>query len=114
MAYEPKFTATDDGDWIEVVELFDNETGDPLAEATGAAFEMEVSDGDHALLSASTAAGTITHPEDHILTWRFRLAELARLCVGHTYLIGFRMIVDGDVVIPLFVGTLTFKRGGFV
>lgn len=112
MSYEGKFAATDDADWEEAVALFDNDTGEPLGDAADATFELNVLDGGTALLVASSAAGTITKPEDHIIRWRFTVAQLGALCIGNTYKVGITMTIDGGRVVQLLVGSLVFTGGG--
>lgn len=111
MAYELRFTAYDDADWAQAIELIDNETNGALAEAGDALFELEVTDCGSAVLSATTADGTIDKPAANVLSWRFTESQLGSLCPGTTYRVGIRMTTD-DGSIMIGTGTLAFIDGG--
>lgn len=112
MALDIRFTATDDADWSEALELFDNETGLHLADAATATFNLAVKDGSTALLTASSDDLTITKPDDYTIRWRFTVAQLGSLCAGRTYAVGITMTIDGGQVVQLVTGSLVFKDGG--
>ncbi len=115
--YQAQFLATDDAQWARAVSLFDDSTGDPLAEAENARFDIEVSDCGTAVLSASTDDATLTKPEDHIVQWIFTAAQMSALCTGKTYQVGLTMTVyEGtadEQVIQLLIGSLAIIDGGF-
>lgn len=110
--YDLQFTATDDSDWAQAVELIDNDTGLPLAEAATALFELGITDDcDVTLLSAKTTDNTITRPSSGVIQWIFTKTQLGGLCVGTTYHIGCRMTgASGSIMV--FTGTLAFIDGG--
>lgn len=111
MPYELRFLATDDADWSEGIELLDDSTNGPLADADGAEFELNVVDCGSALLTASTTAGTIQKPSAHIITWQFTPAQLAALETGRTYKGGITMATNGGTT-QLAIFTLAFIDGG--
>lgn len=111
MAYEIKFNATDDADWVQAVELFDDDTSEPLADAADATYELSVKHCGSVVLTASSEAGTITKPESNVIRWRFTVSELGALCPGNTYSVGCTMAIDGGQVLQLFTGTLVFTDG---
>lgn len=113
MAYEAQFSATDDADWSEALELYDNNTGGLLADAaTATDFNLAVKDCGSTLLSASLGEGTITKPDDYTIRWRFTVAQLGSLCPGRTYAVGITMTIDGGQVVQLMTASLVFKDGG--
>jgi hypothetical protein len=110
--YDLQFTATDDSDWAQAVELIDNDTGLPLTDAATALFELGITDDcDTTVLSASTANTTITRPSSGVIQWIFTKAQLGGLCVGTTYKIGCRMTGPSGSIL-VFTGTLAFIDGG--
>ena len=114
MAANVTFFATDDADWIEAIELIDDETSDPLADAaTATDFELVVTDRHDGctILSASLLDATITKPDDYTIRWRFTVSQLGTLCVGTTYGVGITMTTDADQVLQLVSGSLVFKDG---
>lgn len=112
MAYDYRFTATDDADWSEAIELFDNDTGEHLADAATATFDLAVKDCDDVLLSASSDDLTITKPDDYTIRWQFTVDQLGSLCTGRTYKVGITMTIAGGQVLQLVTGSLVFKDGG--
>jgi len=112
MAANVTFYATDDADWTEAIELFDDETGAPLADAaTATEFELVVTECGDTVLSASLTDATITKPDAYTIRWRFTVAQLGSLCVGTTYGVGITMTTDADQVLQLVSGSLVFKDG---
>jgi len=112
MTYELKFTATDDADWSQAVEIIDNETNGPLEDAATALFELDITDCGDSVLGATTADDTITRPDANTIQWVFTKEQLGALCAGNTYKVGCRMTPVGGASILLFTGTLTFTDGG--
>ena len=107
--YEVQFFATDDADWAESIDLFDDDTREPL-DTTGMAFVLGVTQGGSVLLSASTAAATIEVPETGVIQWRFTSTQLDALCPGTTYNVGCTVeTIDGTT--QVFTGTLAFIDG---
>jgi hypothetical protein len=110
--YQKQFYATDDADWAESIELIDGTTGQPLADAADASFELRVSDRGHGVLTASTAEATIEKPEAHVVQWRFTAAQMASLRPRHTYQVGLTMTTNTGKT-QLLVGSLAIVDGGF-
>lgn len=110
--YKQEFSATDDADWFETIELIDNDTSGPLAEAATATYALEVKDCGCAVLTASTAGGTIEQPDDNVIQWRFPATQMSGLCTGKTYDVGLTMTTT-EGTIQLLVGTLAVIDGGF-
>jgi hypothetical protein len=112
MSYEAQFFATNASDWAQAVEITDNTTNLPLADAATASFLLQVTDNcDYVLLSASTDAGTITKPASNVVQWIFTRDQLRALCAGTTYRVGCRMTNDTGSIL-LFSGVLEFTDGG--
>lgn len=112
MAYELKFTAYDDADWAQAVEIIDANTNLGLEDAADALFEIEVTDCGSRLLGASTADDTVTRPDDQTIQWVFTKAQMSALEAGRTYRVGCRMTPEGGNSIVLFTGQLAFLDGG--
>lgn len=112
MAANVTFFATDDADWIEAIELIDDETGEPLADAaTATEFELVVTECGDNVLTASLTDATITKPDAYTIRWRFTVTQLGALCIGTTYGVGITMTTDADQVLQLVSGSLVFKDG---
>ena len=107
------FTATDDADWSETVELIDGETNGPL-DASDLAFELQVKDGGQVVLSATTADNSITRPSSSEIAWRFPRERMRGLCPGTTYKVGCVYIDLSGNVEQLFVGSLALIDGGMI
>jgi hypothetical protein len=111
--YDLQFFATDDADWAQAVELIDADTNGALADAATATFELQVHEhGCGPVLSASTAAGTITMPDSTTIQWRFTQAQMSALDISVTYKVGCRMTTDAGTI-QLFTGSLALVGGGF-
>lgn len=110
--YDLQFTATDDADWAQSVEIIDATTNLALADAATAAFELDVTDCGTVRLTAKTSDLTMTKPDANTIQWVFTQAQMSGLCVGTTYKLGCRMTPVGGSSILLFTGTLAFIDGG--
>lgn len=109
--HEISFAATDDADWSEAMEFFDDLTGLPLIEMAQNAARLEVRNGCSTILSATTEDGSIGRPQDHQIAWRIPAARMRGLA-GRTYSVG-AVMEDGDgQITQLFIGTLTVIDGG--
>jgi len=109
--YEIHFAATSGADWAEAIELIDAETNLPTEDLADAGFELDVNDRNgRTLLTASSAAGTITRPSASQIAWRFTYSQLASLCPGTTYAVGCRFTTDTGTV-ALFKGSLALLDG---
>jgi hypothetical protein len=112
MAYDITFFATNRADWIESLELINDNTGEPLADAaTATEYKLEVTDCGSAVLSASLVAGTITKPDLYTIKWEFSVAQLGALCPGNTYGVSLTMTIDSAKTEQLVSGSLVFKDG---
>lgn len=112
MAANVTFFATDDADWIEAIELIDDETGDPLADAaTATDFELRVTECGDTVMSALLSDATITKPDAYTIRWGFTVDQLGALCIGTTYGVGLTMTTLSDQVVQLVSGSLVFKDG---
>lgn len=109
--YQFRFTATDDADWAQAIEIIDADTNLPM-DISAATFALEVSECGDAVLTASTAAATITQPDDNTIQWRFTAAQMGALCAGRTYDVGVTMTTASGTL-QLGIGSLTLVNGGF-
>lgn len=107
--------ATDDADWGVAIEIIDDDTNLPMDISSGTiSFALSIKDNscDAVLLSASTAAGTITKPDTSTIQWVFTKAQMATLTPGTTYGVGLTMTtVEGTQ--QVLVGSLAMIDGGF-
>jgi hypothetical protein len=110
--YQIKFSATDDADWGEAIELFDDDTNQPLELDEDTEFELEVTDCGSTLLSATTEDATISRPSDHIISWTFTRAQMQSLDATRTYAVGCRLITPDGAIEQVFVGSLALINGG--
>ena len=110
--YEVQFLATSSADWAQAIELIDADTNLPLADIDDATFELSVDrqNGCGSVLTASTAAGTITQPQANVVQWVFLASQMTGLCDGSTYRVGLTMTTAGGTV-QILIGTLTFVDG---
>lgn len=110
--YELKFTATDDADWAALIDLTNDTSGEDYDEAADLEFTLEVTDCGSAVLSATTAGGTITRPADNQIQWRFTAAQMAGLDTRRTYKVGCVAEDDDGNITQIFVGELAVIDGG--
>lgn len=110
--YEVQWSATDDAAFGKAVELFDNDTNLPLADAADADFNFAVSHCGSSVLTASSDAGTITKPMSHIAQFIFSAEQMRSLCPGTTYDVGLTMTTNTGKTLIL-VGSLAIINGGF-
>ena len=98
-------------DWIDSVEVTDEETGD-LIDISGAT-EIEINVRDQATranrLAGSLTGGEITRPETGVFAWSFTAAEMGALCAG-TYEVVIRIEIDA-ISTALVLGTLPVLNG---
>lgn len=109
--YDLQLFATDDSDWSQAIELIDDTTNLPLADAATAQFDFQVTDHGRTVLSASTTDGSIYKPTSNIVAWVFPQAQMQALRPETTYRMGMRMTTDQGSLL-LFTGTLAFINGG--
>lgn len=110
--YEVQMFATSSADWEESIELIDATTNLPLADIDDATFSMAVDDRrGRQVLVASTAAGTISRPEPHIVQWVFAPSQMAGLCDGTTYRVGLTITTANGGTVQIILGSLAFLDG---
>jgi hypothetical protein len=109
--YQFRFTATDDADWAQAIEIIDADTNLPM-DISAADFALEVSDCGSSVLSADTDTATITKPDNNTIQWRFTVAQMGGLCPGRTYDVGLTMTTLTGTT-QLGVGSLVLVDGGF-
>lgn len=111
--YDIKFATVSGVDWAEAIEAIDNNTNRPLSDIDTALIEIRVTDRCNApVLSGSTDDGTITRPASGMFQWHFPKERMSGLCIGTTYRVGCRVILDGKTT-PLFTGDLAYMDGEF-
>jgi hypothetical protein len=121
-------TVSNRADWQEVIELTDDDTGDPI-DISGCRITLSVvklprdpnfymRDGYYGfpagyatglMLTGSTDTGEITLPDVGTFQWLFPYTRMACLSQGN-YQIGIRISQD-DRVMQLFVGTVKVDEG---
>jgi hypothetical protein len=112
--YQCDFSATDDADWFETIELTNDDDGQAY-DASALEFRLEVTDCGTAVLTAGTEAGytvLMTRPASNEVSWRFPRASMAGLDTKKTYKVGcVYEDVSGNIT-QLFVGELAVVDGG--
>lgn len=110
--YEVQMFATSSADWAESIELIDATTNLPMAGIVDATFSMAVDDRrGRQVLIASTAAGTISRPQQHIVQWAFSPQQMAGLCDGTTYRVGLTITTANGSSVQIILGSLAFLDG---
>jgi hypothetical protein len=107
--------ATNDADWgvaIEIVDATTNALMDISSSAITFALSVKDPSCDAVVLSASSAAGTITKPTLNSIQWIFTAAQMQTLCPGTTYEVGVTM-TTATGTIQIVVGSLAVVDGGF-
>lgn len=98
-------------DWIETIELVDDDTGEIITDLSGVSVALQVRARDccSPILSASSDAGTITIGEGGIIQWHFTKTQMGGLCAG-VYDIGITVTRDGITEQEL-IGTMPVLEG---
>lgn len=110
--YQMQFLATDDADFAVTLDLTDSDTDAAWDDAADMEFTVQITEEGTALLTATTADGTLTRPADNQIAWRFTRTQMQTLCAGKTYDMGC-IWEDGDGNISqLWYGTLAVVNGG--
>lgn len=98
-------------DWIETIELIDDDTGEVITDLSGVTVKMEVRDPVSLFtrLSATTEDGHIALPGFGIIQWHFTKTEMSALCAG-TYEIGV-VVTRDDLTEQELIGVLPVYDG---
>lgn len=110
MSYEIQFQVASGADWAQAIELIDNQSNAPLADAADAVFELEVIDGSRPVLRASTEDDSVEKPADNVIQWRFPASRMRGLRAGETYRVACTMATEAGKIV-LFTGTLALVKG---
>lgn len=82
-------------DWIETIELVDDDNEQLITDLSGVTMRIEVRDpARRRCLSATTEDGHITFVGHGVIQWHFTRQEMSQLCAG-TYEIGITVARDG-------------------
>jgi hypothetical protein len=83
-------------DWIETIELVDDDTNDVIEDLSGVEVFIEVRSRDpyHRCLSGSVDDGHIILIPGGVIQWQFTANEMHSLCAG-TYEVGITVVRDG-------------------
>ncbi|MNL25915.1 hypothetical protein D3C87_1474170 [compost metagenome] len=82
-------------DWIETIELVDDDTEETITDLSGVTIIVEVRDRDHRrCLYGTTEDGHIVFAGFGVISWGFNRQEMTQLCAG-TYEIGITVKRDG-------------------
>lgn len=98
-------------DWLETIELIDDDTGEVITDLSGVTISLQVRKPGEcsALLSASTEDGKITFPGNGIIQILIPRTEFSRM-QGGTYDIGLTVTRDGFTEQEI-LGSLPFVDG---
>lgn len=98
-------------DWIETIELIDDDTGEVITDLSGVSVALEIRDLPSwcRVLSATTDNGKITFPGNGIIQWQFTKSEMSTLCAG-TYEVGITVTRD-DITEQELIGSLPVYEG---
>jgi hypothetical protein len=98
-------------DWIETIELVDDDTNAVIEDLTGVSVFIEVRSRDpyHRCLSGSVDDGHIILIPGGVIQWQFTATEMRGLCAG-TYEIGITVVRD-DITEQELIGSLPVLDG---
>jgi hypothetical protein len=97
-------------DWLETIELIDDDTNQVITDLTGVTVKLEIRDTERCRrLVGSTDDGHITFPGNGVIQWQFTKLEMAGLCAG-TYEIGLTVTLD-DFTEQELIGSLPIVEG---
>jgi len=98
-------------DWLETIELIDDDTGQVITDLTGVTVRIEVRRipcGSHTL-SGSSDDGHVTFPGNGIIQWQFTRSEMSNVSAG-TYDIGVTVTLN-DFTEQELIGSLPVVDG---
>ncbi|MGV2110164.1 hypothetical protein ACQZ46_02680 [Agrobacterium salinitolerans] len=82
-------------DWIETIELIDDDNEQIITDLSDVTMKLEIRDRDRRrCMSATTEDGHIEFMGFGIVQWHFTKSEMSQLCAG-TYEIGITVMRDG-------------------
>jgi hypothetical protein len=98
-------------DWIETIELIDDDTGEVITDLTGVTVAIEVRQLPSCcrVLSGTTEDGTIAIQGNGIIQWHFTKSQMSNLCAA-TYQIGITVERD-DITEQELIGSLPIVDG---
>lgn len=98
-------------DWLETIELIDDDTGQVITDLTGVTVKVEVRQMPNycRALSGTTEDGHVTYPGYGVIQWHFTKSEMSNLSAG-TYEIGVTVTLD-DFTEQELIGSLPVVDG---
>lgn len=98
-------------DWLETIELIDDDTGQVITDLTGVTVKIEVRKTPcySRSLAGSSDDGHVTYPGNGIIQWHFTRSEMSNLVAG-TYEIGVTVTLD-DFTEQELIGSLPVVDG---
>lgn len=99
-------------DWLETIELIDDDTGQVITDLTGVTVKIEVRAGTPCYsraLAGSSDDGHVTFPGFGIVQWLFTRSEMSNLTAG-TYEIGITVTLN-DFTEQELIGSLPVLDG---
>jgi hypothetical protein len=98
-------------DWLETIELVDDDTNEIITDLTGVTVKVEVRNLPDCwpMLAGSSDDGHVTFPGNGIIQWLFTRSEMSCLCAG-TYEIGVTVTKD-DFTEQELIGSLPVVNG---
>lgn len=98
-------------DWIETIELIDDDTGQVITDLSDVTVKVEVRKTPcrSRTLSGTSEDGHVTYPGNGIIQWHFTRSEMSNLCAG-TYEIGVTVTRD-DLTEQELIGSLPVVDG---
>lgn len=110
--YEAKLNPVSNrADWLETIELIDDDTDQTITDLTGVTVKIEVRGlpNCYPRLTGSSDDGHVTFPGNGIIQWLFTKAEMSTLCAA-TYEIGITVVKD-DFTEQELIGVLPVVEG---
>lgn len=98
-------------DWLETIELIDDDTGLVISDLSGVTVNIEVRQMPNSIraLSGSSDDGHVTYPGHGVIQWHFTKSEMSNLCAG-TYEIGVT-VTRSDLTEQELIGSLPVVDG---
>jgi hypothetical protein len=98
-------------DWLETIELIDDDTGQVITDLSEVTVKLEVRQmpNCYRALTGSSDDGHVTYPGNGVIQWHFTKSEMSNLCAG-TYEIGVTVTLD-DFTEQELIGSLPVVDG---
>ena len=98
-------------DWLETIELIDDDTGQTITDLNGVSVKIEIRQlsGFYRALVGSSDDGHVTFPGNGIIQWHFTRTEMSALVAG-TYEIGITVTLN-DFTEQELIGSLPVVDG---